>query len=72
MPNDALSLVVGDRVCMEPGIPNFRSKATRLGVYITGGELSIDGRVVNQLSPRERKHRDGVPELRALSAHVSA
>ena len=27
------SLHVGDRVCMEPGVPNFRSKATRLGVY---------------------------------------
>jgi D-xylulose reductase len=27
------SLKVGDRVCMEPGVPNFRSKATRLGIY---------------------------------------
>jgi D-xylulose reductase len=27
------SLAVGDRVCMEPGVPNFRSKATRLGLY---------------------------------------
>jgi D-xylulose reductase len=26
-------LEVGDRVCMEPGVPNFRSKATRLGMY---------------------------------------
>ncbi len=26
-------LVVGDRVCMEPGIPNTRSKAAKLGVY---------------------------------------
>jgi D-xylulose reductase len=26
-------LAVGDRVCMEPGVPNFRSKATRLGMY---------------------------------------
>jgi D-xylulose reductase len=26
-------LKVGDRVCMEPGIPDARSKATRLGMY---------------------------------------
>ena len=26
-------LAVGDRVCMEPGIPNMRSKAAKLGVY---------------------------------------
>ena len=26
-------LRVGDRVCMEPGVPDFRSKATRLGIY---------------------------------------
>ncbi len=26
-------LVVGDRVCMEPGIPDFTSKASRLGMY---------------------------------------
>ena len=26
-------LSVGDRVCMEPGIPNTRSKAAKLGVY---------------------------------------
>ena len=26
-------LAIGDRVCMEPGIPNTRSKAAKLGVY---------------------------------------
>jgi D-xylulose reductase len=26
-------LKAGDRVCMEPGIPNFKSKATKLGKY---------------------------------------
>jgi D-xylulose reductase len=35
------SLVVGDRVCMEPGIPNFRSKATRLGVYNVDPEVTF-------------------------------
>lgn len=24
---------VGDRVCMEPGVPNFKSRATKLGMY---------------------------------------
>lgn len=24
---------VGDRVCMEPGVPNFKSRATKLGLY---------------------------------------
>lgn len=27
------ALKVGDRVCMEPGIPDFNSKATKLGIY---------------------------------------
>lgn len=26
-------LVAGDRVCMEPGVPDFKSKATKLGMY---------------------------------------
>jgi D-xylulose reductase len=35
------SLKVGDRVCMEPGVPNFRSKATRLGVYNVDPEVTF-------------------------------
>src|SRR5271170_4943536 len=27
------SLVVGDRVCMEPGIPDLSSRASKLGLY---------------------------------------
>lgn len=27
------SLKVGDRVCMEPGVPNMNSRATKLGIY---------------------------------------
>lgn len=27
------NLAVGDRVCMEPGVPNLASKATKLGIY---------------------------------------
>ncbi|MEM6372266.1 MAG: NAD(P)-dependent alcohol dehydrogenase [Pseudomonadota bacterium] len=30
---DVTHLSVGDRVCMEPGIPNMASKATKLGAY---------------------------------------
>ena len=30
---DVTHLAVGDRVCMEPGIPNMASRATKLGVY---------------------------------------
>lgn len=30
---DVAGLAVGDRVCMEPGIPNSRSRASRLGMY---------------------------------------
>ena len=31
--NQVTHLHVGDRVCMEPGIPNPNSRATRLGIY---------------------------------------
>lgn len=31
--SDVRHLAVGDRVCMEPGIPNMASKASKLGVY---------------------------------------
>ncbi|MEM8539581.1 MAG: NAD(P)-dependent alcohol dehydrogenase [Pseudomonadota bacterium] len=31
--NEVSTLSVGDRVCMEPGIPDPNSKATRLGLY---------------------------------------
>src|SRR5690606_28523637 len=27
------NLKVGDRVCMEPGVPNMSSRATKLGIY---------------------------------------
>src|SRR5262245_43876319 len=31
--SEVKNLRVGDRVCMEPGIPDPNSKATRLGIY---------------------------------------
>lgn len=30
---DVRSLKVGDRVCMEPGVPNMSSRASKLGIY---------------------------------------
>lgn len=38
-------LKVGDRVCMEPGIPNFKSKASKLGKY------NVDPNVVFWATP---------------------
>ena len=36
---------------------------------ISGGEIAIGGRVVNDARAVRARHRHGVPELRALSAH---
>jgi ABC-type sugar transport system ATPase subunit len=35
---------------------------------ITSGTLRIGERVVNDVAPEGSRHRDGVPELRAVSA----
>ena len=37
--SDVTSLAIGDRVCMEPGIPDPDSKATRLGLYNVDPEV---------------------------------
>ena len=36
---------------------------------ITAGEISIDGTIVNDVTPQGPRHRHGLPELRALPAH---
>ena len=36
---------------------------------ITEGELKIGGQVVNEKAPEGPRHRDGLPELRAVPAH---
>ena len=36
---------------------------------ISAGDLMIDGARVNELPPAQARHRDGVPVVRALSAH---
>ena len=35
------SLKVGDRVCMEPGVPNLSSRATKLGIYNVDPEVTF-------------------------------
>ncbi|MER8650691.1 MULTISPECIES: NAD(P)-dependent alcohol dehydrogenase [unclassified Mesorhizobium] len=35
------TLRVGDRVCMEPGVPNLSSRATRLGIYNVDPDVSF-------------------------------
>ena len=39
---------------------------------ITGGEIAIGDKVVNRDGAEGARHRDGVPELRALPAHDGA
>ena len=36
---------------------------------ISEGELYIDGKLVQRCSSQGSRHRDGVPELRSVSAH---
>ncbi len=36
---------------------------------LTGGDIEIDGRNVNEVDAGRARRRDGVPDLRALSAH---
>lgn len=35
------TLKVGDRVCMEPGVPNMSSRATKLGIYNVDPDVSF-------------------------------
>src|SRR5271168_5305457 len=35
------NLKVGDRVCMEPGVPNLSSRASKLGIYNVDPEVSF-------------------------------
>ena len=52
---DVSHLKTGDRVCMEPGIPNPRSRATRIGMYNLDPEVRfwatppIDGCLVEEV-----------------------
>ena len=35
------NLKIGDRVCMEPGVPNMNSRATKLGIYNLDSDLTF-------------------------------
>lgn len=53
--SDVTHLAVGDRVCMEPGIPNPNSRASKLGIYNVDPEVSfwatppVDGCLMNEV-----------------------
>jgi multiple sugar transport system ATP-binding protein len=71
-----MNLNIGDGRFMILVGPSGCGKSTALRMIarledITEGELVIGGERVNELGPRAR-HRDGVPELRAVSPHDRA
>ena len=71
---DRLNLEVKDREFLVLVGPSGCGKSTALRMIagleeISGGTISIDGRLVNDVPPQRPRHRDGLPELRALSAH---
>ena len=39
--SEVQSLKVGDRVCMEPGVPNLASRAAKLGIYNVDPEVAF-------------------------------
>ena len=71
---DDLSLRLNDGEFMVLVGPSGCGKTTALRMVAgleqpTSGEIAIGDRVVNDDSPGRPRHRDGVPELRALPAH---
>ena len=72
-----LNLEIADGEFMILVGPSGCGKSTALNMIagledISAGELRIGGEVVNQKAPARPRHRDGVPELRAVSAHDRA
>ncbi len=68
VPDGELMILVGPSGC---------GKSTALRMVagledISDGELKIGGQVVNDEGPQGPRHRDGVPELRAVPAHDRA
>ncbi|WP_278392963.1 NAD(P)-dependent alcohol dehydrogenase [Sphingobium yanoikuyae] len=53
--SDVTHLAVGDRVCMEPGIPNPNSRASKLGIYNVDPDVQfwatppVDGCLMNEV-----------------------
>ena len=72
-----LDLEIADGEFMILVGPSGCGKSTALRMIagledITEGEVKIGGEVVNQQAPQGARHRDGVPDLRALPAHDGA
>ena len=74
---DDLSLAVADEEFLVLLGPSGCGKSTALRMIAgletpTAGTITIGDRVVNDVEAEGPRHRDGVPELRALSAHDGA
>ena len=72
---NGLNLTVADGEFLILVGPSGCGKSTALRLLAgldkpTSGEIRIGGTVVNRPGSRRARHRDGVPELCALSAHV--
>ena len=72
---DDLGLVVEDKELLVLVGPSGCGKTTTLRLIAgleepTAGTISINGQVVNRPAAQGPRHRHGLPELRALPAHV--
>ena len=72
---DDLNLAIADGEFMVLVGPSGCGKTTSLRMIagleeISDGTLRIGDRVVNDVAAQGSRHRDGLPELRAVSAHV--
>ena len=68
------NLDIADREFIVLVGPSGCGKSTTLRMVagleeISAGELYIDGKLMNDVAPKRPRHRDGLPELRALPAH---
>ena len=68
------SLEIADKEFIVFVGPSGCGKSTTLRMIagleeISKGELYIGDRLVNDVAPEGPRHRDGVPELRSVSAH---
>ena len=65
IPDGSFTVLVGPSGCGKSTLLRMVAGLEK----ITSGEPSRSARVVNDIEPSRARHRDGVPELRALSAY---